>query len=162
MKITRRKLKKIMSELLDTSSQTSARPTAYNQASNSERAAFIASMNIAGESKDEKLEEGTVTRFPSNRARPSQVEDEGQDPVGPAYTIQPYGTDLAGDTASLETDEEDMTASEIEMLRQIMGKRKEVSKQARSSDVQDMEDDIEDLANAFMMGNMADLFADED
>ena len=62
----------------------------------------------------------------------------------------------------LEADEEDMTSKEIKMLRQIMGKRKQTSQQTRASDVQDIEDEIEDLADAFMMGNLADLFADED
>ena len=48
------------------------------------------------------------------------------------------------------------------MLRQIIGKRKQTSQQTRASDVQDIEDEIEDLADAFMMGNLTDLFADED
>jgi hypothetical protein len=165
MKMSRKNLKRVINEFLDTSRQAQAtqdNATVYNQVSNSERAAFIAAMNVAAGAKNESLEEGTVTRFPSDRVRSSQIEDEGQDPVGPVYTIQPYGTDLEGDTASLEADDEDMTAREIAMLRNAMRKRKEITQSARASDVYDIEDEIADMADAYSLGNLTDLFADED
>lgn len=148
-------------DFLNSTKQRPSRKPVREFGSNAERAALLASKNAATNVVDEKLNEGTVTKFPTDRVRPSQVEDEDQDPVGTTYTIQPYGTDLPGDTR-LEADEEDMTSKEIKMLRQIIGKRKQTSQQTRASDVQDIEDEIEDLADAFMMGNLADLFADED
>ena len=158
MKITRKKLRKVINEFLDTSKQTQtaqSKSTVYSQVSNSERAAFIAAMNVVDSTRNEKIEEGTVTRFPSDRVRASQIEDERQDPVGPVYTIH----DLGGD---LEADDEDMSAREIAMLRNAMRKRKEISQSVRARDVYDIEDEIADMADAYSYGNLADLFADED
>ena len=187
MKISRRNLRKTIKEFLDTSYRPSSetiqdvetlqsKPTVFDQVSNSERAAFIAAMGIAEKSYESMtLNEGDVIKFPTVDLASGEMpepwgsaryvsphEDEDQDPVGPVYTIQPHGTDLPGDTAHLEADEEDMTPREIEMLRQIMGQRRSLSQRTRADDVQDMENEIEDLADAYMLGNLTDLFADED
>jgi hypothetical protein len=86
MKIKRSKLRKIIREFVDTYKDSYrpslAKPSVYEQLSNSERNAFIQAMGVVSKvSGGEKLDEGTVTRFPSGRVRPPENEDE--DPVGP-------------------------------------------------------------------------------
>tara|TARA_A100001011_G_C14194601_1_gene792897 strand:+ start:461 stop:952 length:492 start_codon:yes stop_codon:yes gene_type:complete len=162
MKITRKRLRKTIKEFLDTSYRPAVEaPSVFDQVSNSERAAFIAAMGVVEKSQENtSLNEGDVIKFPP-RVSDSSYEDENEDPVGQVYTIQPHGTDLPGDTAHLEADEEDMTPREIEMLRQIMGQRRSLSQRTRADDVQDMEAEIADLEDAYMLGNLADLFDDE-
>ena len=135
MKITRRHLRKTIKEFLDTSYQPSsevipsiedmaANASVFDQVSNSERAAFISAMGIAEKSHENmSLNEGDVIKFPTVDLASSEMpepwrsaryvsphEDEDEDPVGPVYTIQPHGTDLPGDTAHLEADEEEHQA----------------------------------------------------
>jgi hypothetical protein len=169
MKIKRSKLRKIIREFVDTYKDSYrpslAKPSVYEQLSNSERNAFIQAMGVVSKvSGGEKLDEGTVTRFPSGRVRPPENEDE--DPVGPpggeVVRFMPYETDLPGDTSHLEADEEDMTSREIEMLRKILSQKRDISQRARSTDASSsIEDEIADLVDAYELGNLSDLFADE-
>ena len=87
MKIKRSKLRKVIREFVDTYKDSYrpslAKPSVYEELSNSERNAFIQAMGVVSKaSGGEKLDEGTVTRFPSDRMRPS-IENEDGDPVGP-------------------------------------------------------------------------------
>ena len=87
MKISRKKLRKIINEFLDTSRPIVDQPipdlsdltttSVYNQLTNSERAAFISAMGIAGDAgipgTSQELNEGEVIQFP--RRRPQEEED---------------------------------------------------------------------------------------
>jgi hypothetical protein len=169
MKIKRSKLRKIIREFVDTYKDSYrpslAKPSVYEQLSNSERNAFIQAMGVVSKSSGgEKLDEGTVTRFPFDRVGSPENEDE--DPVGPpsgeVVRFMPYETDLPGDTTHLEADEEDMTSREIEMLRKILSQKRDISQRARSTDASSsIEDEIADLVDAYELGNLSDLFADE-
>lgn len=87
MKISRKRLRKIINEFLDTSRPMKDQPipnlkdltatSVYDQLTNSERAAFISAMGIAGDAgipgTSQELNEGEVIQFP--RRRPQEEED---------------------------------------------------------------------------------------
>jgi len=72
MKVTRRQLKSIIREFLDTSVRPTAQKTsAYDQATNSERAAFISAMGIAEKASEkgkvDALQEAKFYQFPTKK-----------------------------------------------------------------------------------------------
>ena len=177
MKIKRSKLRKIIREFVDsyrpkdTSTEDMSSTSAYDQLTNSERAAFVSAMGIAetaaGQVNESNLSEGTVTRFPSDRVRNTHLESEDEDPVGQVYRIQPYGTDLEGDTS--ESDPEDLTSDEISMLQQILNNRSSIrssirrSTRAAEDTLGTMDDDFESYLQGLESdrGNLVDLFDEE-
>ena len=121
MKVTRRQLKNIIKEFLDTSAKPTTQATStYDQATNSERAAFISAMGIAEKAskkgKVDALQEGTVYSFPGA--------------FGPATKPQTQ-TDLDGD----------LTPEELA----VYGLGKDPY-----DDEYDIEDEVEDKANAYV------------
>ncbi len=177
MKIKRSKLRKIIREFVDsyrpkdTSTEDMSSTSAYDQLTNSERAAFVSAMGIAetaaGQVNESNLSEGTVTQFPADRVRNTHLESEDEDPVGQVYRIQPYGTDLEGDTS--ETDPEDLTSDEISMLQQILNNRSSIrssirrSTRAAEDTLDTMDDDFESYLQGLESdrGNLVDLFDEE-
>ena len=145
--------------------------SAYDQLTNSERAAFVSAMGIAetaaGQVNESNLSEGTVTQFPADRVRNTHLESEDEDPVGQVYRIQPYGTDLEGDTS--ESDPEDLTSDEISMLQQILNNRSSIrssirrSTRAAEDTLDTMDDDFESYLQGLESdrGNLVDLFDEE-
>ena len=83
MKISRKRLRKIINEFLDTSRPMIDQPipdfrdltttSVYSQLTNSERAAFISAMGIAGDAgipgTSQELNEGEVIQFPRSRSQ---------------------------------------------------------------------------------------------
>tara|TARA_X000001382_G_scaffold59682_2_gene41106 strand:- start:886 stop:1422 length:537 start_codon:yes stop_codon:yes gene_type:complete len=177
VKIKRSKLRKIIREFVDsyrpkdTSTEDMSSTSAYDQLTNSERAAFVSAMGIAetaaGQVNESNLSEGTVTQFPADRVRNTHLESEDEDPVGQVYRIQPYGTDLEGDTS--ETDPEDLTSDEISMLQQILNNRSSIrssirrSTRAAEDTLDTMDDDFESYLQGLESdrGNLVDLFDEE-
>jgi len=157
MKIKRSKLRNIIKEFVDTYKDSYrpslAKPSVYEQLSNSERNAFIQAMGVVSKaSGTEKLDEGTVTRFPSDRVRPP-VENEDEDPVGQVYKFQPYGTDLEGDDT--ESDPTDLNQREVDVLSSMMSNIPE-DDISRSQD-----DDFEAYLSGLETGKLVDLFDEE-
>jgi hypothetical protein len=162
MKIKRSKLRKIIREFVDsyrpkdTSTEDMSSTSAYDQLTNSERAAFVSAMGIAetaaGQVNESNLSEGTVTQFPSDRVRPS-VENEDEDPVGQVYKFQPYGTDLEGDDT--ESDPTDLSQQEVDVLSSMMSNVPE-DDISRSQD-----DDFESYLQGLESGKLVDLFDEE-
>ena len=157
MKIKRSKLRKIIREFVDTYKDSYrpslAKPSVYEQLSNSERNAFIQAMGVGSKaSGGEKLEEGTVTQFPSGRVRPP-TENEDEDPVGQVYKFQPYGTDLEGDDT--ESDPTDLSQQEVDVLSSMMSNVPE-DDTSRSQD-----DDFEAYLQGLESGKLVDLFDEE-
>jgi len=177
VKIKRSKLRKIIREFVDsyrpkdTSTEDMSSTSAYDQLTNSERAAFVSAMGIAetaaGQVNESNLSEGTVTQFPADRVRNTHLESEDEDPVGQVYRIQPYGTDLEGDTS--ESDPEDLTSDEISMLQQILNNRSSIrssirrSTRAAEDTLDTMDDDFESYLQGLESdrGNLVDLFDEE-
>ena len=157
MKIKRSKLRKIIREFVDTYKDSYrpslTKPSVYEQLSNSERNAFIQAMGVVSKvSGGEKLDEGTVTRFPSDRVRPP-TESEDEDPVGQIYKFQPYGTDLEGDDT--ESDPTDLSQQEVDVLSSMMSNVPE-DDISRSQD-----DDFEAYLKGLESGKLVDLFDEE-
>jgi len=168
MKIKRSKLRKIIREFVDTyrpQDKSMSSTSVYDQLTNSERSAFISAMGIAENASspgnESDLSEGTVTQFPADRVRNTPLENEDEDPVGQVYRIQPYGTDLEGDTS--ESDPEDLTSDEISMLQQILDNRSELRRRARAEDdtLDTMDDDFESYLQGLESGKLVDLFDEE-
>lgn len=173
MKIKRSKLRKIIREFVDsyrpkdTSTEDMSSTSAYDQLTNSERAAFVSAMGIAetaaGQVNESNLSEGTVTQFPADRVRNTHLESEDEDPVGQVYRIQPYGTDLEGDTS--ESDPEDLTSDEISMLQQILNNRSSIRRSTRAADdtLDTMDKDFESYLQGLKSdrGNLVNLFDEE-
>ena len=107
---------------------------------------------VSKASGNEKLEEGTVTRFPSDRVRPS-IENEDEDPVGQIYKFQPYGSDLEGDDT--ESDPTDLSQQEVDVLSSMMSNVPE-DDISRSQD-----DDFEAYLQGLESGKLVDLFGEE-
>jgi len=170
MKIKRSKLRKIIREFVDTyrpQDKSMSNTSVYDQLTNSERSAFISAMGIAENASspgsESDLSEGTVTQFPADRVRNAPLENEDEDPVGQVYRIQPYGTDLEGDTS--ESDPEDLTSDEISMLQQILNNRSSIRRSTRVEDdtLDTMDDDFESYLQGLESdrGNLVDLFDEE-
>ena len=161
MKIKRSKLRKVIREFVDTYKDSYrpslAKPSVYEQLSNSERNAFIQAMGVVSKaSGEEKLEEGTVTRFPSDRVR-SSIENEDEDPVGQIYKFQPYGTDLEGDDT--ESDPTDLSSEEFDAMLAAM--ESPVSGDSDEDWIYDLEGEMEAKMQGLESGKLVDLFDKE-
>ena len=172
MKIKRSKLRNVIKEFLNTyKPDDSSIPklddmtdaSVYDQVSNSERAAFVASMGIAEKAHaDPSLKEGTTIPFPRNRA--SKKLDAERD-EGEIFRFQPYNSGLPGDITNVEeSDPEDLSFEEIEMLRNILNTRRNVQTDVRTEDSMpsDLDDDFEAYLQGMESGNLVDLFEEED
>tara|TARA_R110000823_G_scaffold276658_1_gene395221 strand:+ start:15 stop:533 length:519 start_codon:yes stop_codon:yes gene_type:complete len=172
MKIKRSKLRKIIREFVDTYRQQDTRTedmsstSAYDQLTNSERSAFISAMgiaeNAASQGSESDLSEGTVTQFPTGRVRNIPLENEDEDLVGQVYKFQPYDADLEGDVT--ESDPEDLTSDEIQILQQSLNNRSSIRRRTRAEDdtLDALDDDFESYLRAIDQGNLVDIFDEED
>ena len=168
MKIKRSKLRKIIREFVDTYKDSYrpslAKPSVYEQLSNSERNAFIQAMGVVSKaSGGEKLDEGTVTRFPFDRVRSSENEDE--DPVGfpgdKVVNFMPYKTDLPGDRSIdvTESDPTDLSADELDAMLAAM--ESPVSGDSDEDWIYDLEGEMEAKMQGLESGKLVDLFDKE-
>ena len=111
MKVTRRQLKNIIKEFLDTSAKPTTQATStYDQATNSERAAFISAMGIAEKAskkgKVDALQEGTVYSFPGAFGPETQTDLDG-DLTPEELAVYGLGKDPYDDEYDIEDEVED-------------------------------------------------------
>lgn len=115
MKVTRRQLKNIIKEFLDTSAKPTTQATStYDQATNSERAAFISAMGIAEKAskkgKVDALQEGTVYSFPGAfgpATKPETQTDLDGDLTPEELAVYGLGKDPYDDEYDIEDEVED-------------------------------------------------------
>lgn len=122
MKISRKRLRKIINEFLDTSRPVIDQPipdledltstSVYDQLTNSERAAFISAMEIAGgKSLNQNLNEGSIVKGPQRWFEEDDFEED-HDSDGDVTSAELESADLIDDREH----EEDEIATAIEML----------------------------------------------
>ena len=90
------------------------------------------------------------------------LENEDEDLVGQVYKFQPYDADLEGDVT--ESDPEDLTSDEIQILQQSLNNRSSIRRRTRAEDdtLDALGDDFESYLRATDQGNLVDIFDEED
>ena len=122
MKVTRRQLKNIIKEFLDTSAKPTTQATStYDQATNSERAAFISAMGIAEKAskkgKVDALQEGTVYSFPGDfgpATKPKTQTDLDGDLTPEELAVYGLGKDPYDDKYNIEDEVADQADAYVE------------------------------------------------
>jgi len=122
MKVTRRQLKSIIREFLDTSVRPTAQKTsAYDQATNSERAAFISAMGIADKASEkgkvDALQEAKFYQFPTKKDPLDIFKQQVADANASQEVVDPDG-----DLSPAEIDEYDLEDEVEDLLDAATGR----------------------------------------
>jgi len=157
MKVTRRQLKSIIREFLDTSVRPTAQETSvYDQATNSERAAFISAMGIAEKAskkgKVDALQEGPVIPFRPRSSGPMLMDPASQSGEVVDFPVE----DEDGDITPQDLDDYDLDEDPLEVFKQQVANAKasqtvvdpDGDLSPDEIDEYDLEDEVEDLLDA--------------
>lgn len=167
MKVTRRQLKNIIREFLDVGAKkTATRPSVYDQASNSERAAFISAMGIAEKASKSKkidaLNEGPVLPF---RQKPGVGVTPGEEMSGEVVDF-PYDEDVEDFDGDITP--EDLDTFGLDKTSPLDVFKKQIANASKASKVppmtpeeeEELDDDFGEYLDAVESGKVVE-FPDE-
>jgi hypothetical protein len=118
MKVTRRQLKNIIKEFLDTSIKPAAQATsAYDQATNSERAAFISAMGIAEKASKKGKIDNTLSEGPMIPFKPRSSSSMAMKPGEEAEILDFPVEDMDGDITPEELNTYDLEEDPLEVFK---------------------------------------------
>ena len=163
MKVTRRQLKNIIKEFLDTSAKPTTQATStYDQATNSERAAFISAMGIAEKAskkgKVDALQEGPMIPF---RPRPASTMTMSPDEEGQVIDFPIEDED--GDITPEELSDYDLDEDPLEIFKAQVANAKQKSSvpPMTPEEEEDLDDDFEAYLRGLESGKVVDLDPNE-
>ena len=163
MKVTRRQLKSIIREFLDTSVRPTAQKTsAYDQATNSERAAFISAMGIAEKAskkgKVDALQEGPVIPFRPRSSGPMLMDPASQSGEVVDFPVE----DGDGDITPQDLDDYDLDEDPLEVFKQQVANAKASSRvpPMTPKEEKDLDADFESYLKGLESGEVVE-FPDE-
>jgi hypothetical protein len=163
MKVTRRQLKSIIREFLDTSVRPTAQKTSvYDQATNSERAAFISAMGIA----EKASKKGNVDALQEGPAIPFIPRPSGPISMGPAAqsgeVVDFPVEDEDGDITPQDLDDYDLDEDPLEVFKQQVANAKASSRvpPVTPEEEEDLDDDFESYLRGLESGQVVE-FPDE-
>jgi hypothetical protein len=163
MKVTRRQLKNIIKEFLDTSAKPTTQATStYDQATNSERAAFISAMGIAEKAskkgKVDALQEGPMIPF-----RPRSASTMTMRPDEEGQVIDFPIEDEDGDITPEELSDYDLDEDPLEIFKAQVANAKQKSPvpPMTPEEEEDLDDDFEAYLRGLESGKVVDLDPNE-
>lgn len=163
MKVTRRQLKNIIKEFLDINVKPATQETsAYEQATNSERAAFISAMGIAEKASKKGKIDSTLSEGPMIPFRPRNSSSMSMAPGEEAEILDFPVEDMDGDITPEELDDYDLDEDPLEIFKSQVANAKASSRVPPMSaeEEEDLDDDFESYLQGLESGEVVE-FPDE-
>ena len=160
MKVTRRQLKNIIKEFLDTSVKPTIQQTSsYDQATNSERAAFISAMGIAERASKKGKMGGALSEGPMIPFRPKNNNSMAMEPGEEAEILGFPSQDMDGDITPEEINQYDLEEDPLEIFKAQVANAKNSSHvpPMTPEEEMDLDDEFEDYLQALESGSVVEF-----
>jgi hypothetical protein len=164
MKVTRRQLKNIIKEFLDVSAKPATQTTsAYDQATNAERAAFISAMGIAEKASKKGKIDNTLSEGPMIPFRPRATNAMTMNPEEEAEIFDFPAEDMDGDITPEEMDTYDLDEDHLETFKSQVAnaKNKSLVPPMSTEEEEDLDDEFESYLQGLESGAVEDLYPNE-